>query len=501
MQRQIRRVGVGLVAAFLAVFFQLNYLQIFAAESIASNNANIRQLIREYSIKRGDILTVDGQVLANSKPRRGRFKYQRTYPGGELYGHVTGYYSIRYGTSRIEGSYNDELLGDTGVVSIQEIQDSFSGDGEQGDDVRLTIDSRLQEAAQSALGGQRGAVIAIDPTNGEVRAMWSNPSFDPTGLATFDSKQAKAYWESLDPETGDSALINLATSRGYPPGSTMKVVTAAAALESGRYNTASTFEDPQALLPCSESDPPCMPLTNQSLTNFTHTSCTGSGRIDFFTALTISCDTTFAIIGLEIHNEIHSVAEGLGFNDQIPFDVATEASAFPKIDDDNAPFRAYEAIGQGDVLATPLQMALVAATVANDGVVPRPRLVREIISPSGGIVERFSSETLGRAMSEGTADTLNRMMVSVVQDPSGTGTAARMSGVEVAGKTGTAQTGVEGESPHTWFISFAPADDPQLAVAVIVENGGTFGSEATGGAVAAPIAKAVLEADRQIRKW
>jgi penicillin-binding protein A len=501
MQSQIRKLGVGLVVAFLAVFLQLNYIQIFAAESIASNNANIRQLIREYSIKRGDILTVDGQVLARSRPRRGRFEFQRTYPGGERYGHVTGYYSLRYGTARIEGSYNDELLGDTGVVSIQEIQDSFSGDGEQGDDVRLTVDSRLQEAAQSALGGQRGAVVAIDPNNGEVRAMWSNPSFDPTGLATFESRRAKAYWESLDPRSGESALINLATSRGYPPGSTMKVVTAAAALESGRYNPQSTFEDPQALEPCSQSDPPCMPLTNQSLTNFTRTSCTGAGRIDFFTALTISCDTTFAIIGLQIHDEVHAMAEKLGFNDNIPYDVATEPSAFPRIEDDNAPFRAYEAIGQGDVVATPLQMALVAAAVANDGVVPRPRLVREIISPSGGIVERFSSETLGRAMSGDTAEELSRMMVSVVQDPSGTGTAATMPGVEVAGKTGTAQTGVEGESPHTWFISFAPADDPQLAVAVIVENGGTFGSEATGGAVAAPIAKAVMEADRQIRRW
>jgi peptidoglycan glycosyltransferase len=486
---QIRRVGIGILLGFIAVFLQLNYLQIFAAERIASNNANVRSLLREYSIKRGSIVTVDGKTVALSKSTGGKLDYLRTYPGGDTYGHMTGYYSIIYGTSRIERSYDDVLLGEGGVISMQDIRDRLFDSGEQGDNVRLTVDSRLQEAARSALGNERGAVVALDPNTGEVRAIWSNPSYDPSPLASHNTKEERRYWNSLNPESSDSPLIDLSTSRGYPPGSTFKVVTAAAALESGRYNERSTFPDPQQLE---------LPLTDNTLTNFTHQPCTGTGRIDLFTALRISCDTTFAKIGLEIPDEVLDIAGKLGFNSPIPFDVGTESSTYPDVPDDEAPLRAYAAIGQGDTNATPLQMAIVAATVANGGEVPRPRLVRQVIDPSGGVVETISPEDLGRAFSEQTAATLTEMMTAVVD--SGTGTAAQIPGVKVAGKTGTAQT-VEGENPHTWFICFAPADNPQIAVAVIVENGGSFGSEATGGAVAAPIAKLILEADRELRHW
>lgn len=487
MQPQIRKVGLGLVFLFLAVFFQLNYVQIFAAERIASNNANVRSLLREYSIQRGDIVTLDGTRVATSKATGGKLKYRRIYPEGELYGHITGFYSINYGESRIEATYHKQLLGDAGVISMQDIQDRFLGAGEEGDDVRLTIHSRLQQAARDALGSNKGAVIAMDPQSGEVRAMWSNPSYDPTPLASHDAAEAKKYWKSLDPKSSNSPLVSRTTSRGYAPGSTVKVITAAAALET-KYQPDDTFEDPVELE---------LPQTDETLTNFTKTSCAG-GEIDLFTALEVSCDTTFAMLGMELPNEVREVAEAMGFNDQIPFDVGTEPSSFPEVGEDNKPFQAYVAIGQGDVVATPLQMALVAATVANGGEVPRPQLVREVIDPSGGIVERFQPETMATAMSSGTARELSEMMEAVVA--SGTGTAAQMPGVSVAAKTGTAQT-VEGANPHAWFIAFAPAEDPQLAVAVIVENGGTFGSEATGGAVAAPIAKKLLETDRQIRGW
>jgi peptidoglycan glycosyltransferase len=204
------------------------------------------------------------------------------------------------------------------------------------------------------------------------------------------------------------------------------------------------------------------------------------------------------MIGLEIPEDVRDVAERFGFNEELPLDVGNEASTMPDIPDDQAPLRAYAGIGQGDVVATPMQMALVAAGIANDGEVPQPRLVREIISPQGGIVRRFEPEVMSEAVSADTAAEITDMMVAAVEN--GTGTTAQIPGIEVAGKTGTAQT-VEGANPHTWFICFAPADDPQLAVAVIVEHGGTFGSEATGAAVAAPIAKAILEADRTIRRW
>lgn len=491
MERQIRRVGAGLTIGFLAIFAMLNWVQFFDAKQIAGNNANRRALIAEYSIKRGDITTVDGVTLARSEETNNDLKYKRIYPEGELYGHITGFYSFIYGTTGIEAAYNDQLLGESGVVSIQDIEDRLFGSGDEGDDVRLTIHSELQELARDSLGGQEGAVVALDPNSGEIRAMWSNPSYDPNPLASFDPKEARSYRKTLDPNSPSSPLVRKATSRGYPPGSTLKVVTTAAGLESGRYRPDSTFPDPAEL---------DLPLTDETLTNFTKTSCLGGESIDLFTALVISCDTTFAKIGLQIPDDVRETAELFGFNDTIPFDVSTEASTFPDIPDDEAPQRAFVGIGQGSVVATPLQMALVAAGVANGGDVPRPRLVREIIDPSAGIVETYKPETIEEAISADTAEEVKKMMIGVVQDPTGTGTAAQISGIEVAGKTGTAQT-VEGADPHAWFISFAPATNPEIAVAVIVENGGTLGSEATGGQIAAPIAKAIMERDREIRGW
>jgi peptidoglycan glycosyltransferase len=477
------------LVGFIAVFAMLNYVQFFQADAIASNRANTRALLAEYSIERGEIVTADDVTLARSEETNDRLKYLRKYPVGDLFGHITGYYSHIYGTDGIERSFDDYLLGEAGELSMQEIEDHLFGGEKVGDNVILTVDSRLQQAARDALGGRRGAVVAMDPQTGELLALWSQPSYDPDPLATHDAKQARRAWNSLDPSSSTSPLINLATLRRYPPGSTMKVVAAAAALENGATRE-TTYDDPVAL---------DLPLTNETLQNFTRTACTGGGQIDLFTALEISCDTTFGMIGLQLHDEIRAMAEAMGFNDTLDFDMRTSSSVYPDIADDNAPFRAFAAIGQGDTDATPIQMALVAATVANGGQVPRPRIVSEIVDTSGGSVRNYRPETLGDAMSSDTASELTEMMVAVVE--SGTGTAAQIPGISVAGKTGTAQTGREGESPHTWFISFAPAEDPQIATAVIVENGGTAGSEATGGAVAAPISKAVMEADRQLRGW
>jgi peptidoglycan glycosyltransferase len=489
MQPQIRRVGIGLMVLFLAVFAQLNYVQIFAAKRIANNGANKRALLREYSIKRGDIVTVDGVQVATSKKTNSEYKYVRKYPQGDLYGQITGYYSRWYGNDRIERTYQDQLLGDAGVLSMQDIEDRLFDRGTEGETVRLTIDSRLQEAARQALGSNRGAIVAIAPDTGEIRAMWSNPSFDPNPLASQDSKKAAAYWKRLKVDSSTSPLVDIATSKGYPPGSTFKIVTTAAALDSGKYTRDSKFPDPIQLT---------LPQTTQTLTNFSHSTCNGGAEIDLFTALTISCDTTFAMLGLKIPNEIRDTAEKFGFNTTLPIDIASQPSNYPNIPDNQQPLRAYSAIGQGDDNATPLQMALVAATVANGGEVPSPHLVRDVIDPSGKIVRHYAPDPLGEAMNPQTASTLTEMMTSVVD--SGTGTAAQIPNIKVAGKTGTAQT-VQGQNPHTWFICFAPADNPKIAVAVLVEHGGSYGSEATGGAVAAPIAKTILEADRSIDKW
>lgn len=489
MQRQIRRVGIALLIAFLAVFAQLNYVQIFAARDIASNPANVRALLREYSIKRGDILTRDGTQIATSNATKGRLKYEREYPQSNLFAHVTGFYSIVYGAERAESAYNGELLGDAGVLSMQDIRDRLFNSGEQGDDVVLTINSQLQEVARDALGDNRGAVVAIEPSTGDIKAMWSSPSYDPGPLASHDGKEQRQHWKSLNPKSQKSPLISLATSRTYPPGSTFKVVSTIAALESGQYQADSTFPDPNEIE---------LPLTDNTLTNYTKTSCTGSPEIDLFTALEISCDTTYGLIGLEIPAEMRETAEAFGFNERLPFDLRNEVSVYPDIADEDEPLRAYAGIGQGDVSATPLQMAMVAAGVANGGEVMEPELLHQVIDPTGGVVRETSPEVMSKAMSGRTARIVRDMMVAVVE--SGTGTNAQIPGIQVAGKTGTSQT-VEGADPHAWFIAFAPAENPEIAVAVIVENGGSLGSEATGGALAAPIAKRVMEADRQISQW
>ena len=488
MQSQIRRVGIGLLVAFLAVFAQLNYVQIFAAESIASNPANIRSLLREYSIKRGDIVTNDGVTIAESVATDDRLEFLRRYPEGDLYGHITGYYSLVFGADRIERTYNEQLLGDSGVISMQDVQDRFLGSGERGDNVRLTINSRVQAAAREALGGNLGAVVALDPQTGAVLAMWSNPSFDPNPISSHKPRQIRQAWERLNDQT-PNPLQNLAATRGFPPGSTFKVVTAASALESGRFNPGSTFDDPVSFTP---------PQTSSTISNFSGGTCAGGGQITLADALRVSCNTTFAQLGLEVSGEMVRVTRGMGFNERIPFDVQTEASTFQRADEDNLPRRSLAGIGQGDVVTTPLQMALVAASIANGGETMRPRLVEEVIDASGGIVARPAEESLGTAMSESTARTLTEMMISVVE--SGTGANAQIDGLDIAGKTGTAQS-VEGANPHAWFIAFAPAQNPRIAVAVFVQNGGSFGAEATGGTVAAPMARAVIEADRRERGW
>jgi peptidoglycan glycosyltransferase len=488
MQTQIRRVGWGLLVAFLAVFVQLNYVQIFAAESIASNPANIRSLLREYSIKRGDIVTSDFVTVAESTATNGRLKFLRRYPEGDLYGHITGYYSLVFGADRIERTYNEQLLGESGVISMQDLQDRFLGSGERGDDVRLTIHSEVQVAARNALGDNRGAIVALDPQTGAVLAMWSNPSFDPNPISSHRPPRIRRAWERLNEQT-PNPLQHLAATRGFPPGSTFKVVTAAAALESGRFNPQSTFDDPVSFTP---------PQTSSSISNFSGGTCAGGGQINLADALRVSCNTTFAQLGLEVSGQMVGLTRGMGFNQRIPFDVQTEASTFERAGEDNLPRRSLAGIGQGDVVTTPLQMALVAASIANGGETPRPRLVDEVTDASGGIVARPPEETLGTAMSESTSRTLTEMMVAVVE--SGTGANAQIPGVTIAGKTGTAQS-AEGASPHAWFIAFAPAQNPRIAVAVFIQNGGSFGAEATGGTVAAPMARQVIETDRQVRGW
>jgi peptidoglycan glycosyltransferase len=484
MDRQIRRLALAFLVLFVLVFAQINYIQVFAASRLANHPANQRLLLQEYNVDRGAILARDARtILAASQPTEGRLKYRREYPEGALYTHVTGYYSVVFGRAGLEASQNEYLSGRAAELLPQNLADEILGRDKQGATVVTTIDPRLQRAAQQALGSFRGGVVALDPRDGAVLALVANPSFNPNPLASHNPGRVRRAHRQLvrDPE---KPLLSRAHQELFPPGSTFKIVTAAAALENG-MRPETSFPNPLRLE---------LPNTDEEIENFGGSHCLGgASRITLAQALQISCNVAFGRIGLELGAEkLVEQAERFGFNQQVDLEVPYAEGSIPPAPEfaQALSFVATSAIGQQDVRANPMQMALVAAAIANRGIQMAPRLVEEIRDPSGRVIKTVGPRELGRSISARTAAELTAMMVSVVE--AGTGTAAQIPGLRVAGKTGTAE--IPGGEPHAWFVSFAPANNPRIVVAVVVLNGGDLGNEATGGRVAAPIAKAVLEA-------
>ena len=490
MDRLIRRLGGAMLALFVLLLAQVTYIQVVASQRLADNPANAtRQLIAEYRVDRGKIVAADGRTeLALSRKSPGELKYQRHYPQGSLYADLTGYYSIIFGRSELEQSYNSYLSGDAPELIPQTLIDQVLGRPKRGATVVTTIDPAIQRAAAQALGNLPGGVVAIDPHTGDVKAIVANPSYDPNELASQDPKQVRAAWDRLTSDP-DKPLLSRAIDELYPPGSTFKLVTAAAALENG-FGPGSTWPNPPVL---------DLPQTTATLENFGGEHCLGgASQLTLAQALTVSCNVVFGQVGLRLGAaKLAAQAHAFGFatdssSGAVPFDIPFQEGVFPDASyfADRLPAVALSAIGQDNVAANPMQMALVASAIANGGSEMRPRLVSEIRDSSGQVVKTFAPEVFGQPISSQTAIQLTQMMVSVVQ--SGTGTVAQIPGIEVAGKTGTAQHG-EGLAPHAWFVSFAPAQNPKIAVAVIVLDGGSLGSDATGGVVAAPIAKAVMQ--------
>jgi penicillin-binding protein A len=491
MESFIKKLGVAFLALFVLLLAQVTYIQVIAAHRLADNPANAtRQLIAEYRVDRGDIVAADGTtVLATSRKSPGQLKYQRHYPHGPLYADITGYYSVIYGRTRLEQAYNDYLSGTAPQLIPQTLVDQILGRPRRGATVVTTIDPVLQRAAAAALGSLPGAVVALDPHTGDIRAIVANPTYDPNQLASQVLPKVRRAWKRLNADP-DKPLLSRAIDELYPPGSTFKMVTASAALQNG--------VGPNSLWP----NPPVLdlPQTTATLENFGGERCLGgASQITLAEALTVSCNVVFGQVGLRLGAaRLAAQARAFGFardasSGAIPFDIPLQEGVFPDQSyfAHRLPAVALSAIGQDNVAANPMQMALVAAAIANGGEEMRPRLVSQIRDPSGQVVQTFAPEAYGHPLSGQAAIQLTQMMVNVVQ--SGTGTAAQIPGIEVAGKTGTAQHGT-GLPPHAWFVCFAPAQNPTLVVAVIVLDGGSLGSDATGGRVAAPIAKAVMEA-------
>ena len=476
MNATIRRTAVALGLLILALMINANVLAVIQNDELRARDGNRRQIIDEYDQQRGSIL-VGRKAVAKSVATDERLRYLRVYSDGATYAPATGYYSV-YGATGIEKAENDLLAGSDDRLFVDRLTTLFSGQQQQGGTVVMSLNADAQRAAYQGLGGQEGAVVALDPRTGAILALASSPSFDPNLLASHDPTEVSDNYEKLRKDPGDP-LLNRSIQQIYPPGSLFKVVVSAAALSSGEYTPDTEIKGPAVL---------DLPETSATISNFDDSPCL-DGKVTLTEALALSCNTAFAKIGLDLGDDaLRDQAEKFGFNQRLNIPLAVAPSIYPG--DLNAPQTAQSAIGQYDVRATAMQMAMVSAGVANDGVVMTPYLVAEERAPDLSTLSVTDPEPMSRAVSSEVAGELRDMMVTVVSN--GTGGSAAIPGVSVGGKTGTAQDG--NRLPHVWFMAFAPAEDPQVAVAVIVENGGIYGDDATGGAVAGPIARQVMEA-------
>jgi len=480
--RQIRHLGIALIACFCVLFVQLNRITIFRADELNANPANTREILRDFSQPRGSITTADGVVIARSVESGDRFEYQREYPEGPLFGHVTGYYSFALGSSGVEKVYNDELAGRTRELEFQDLSDLFV-DKDRVGDLTLTVLAELQQIASDQLGEREGSVVALDPRTGDILALVSFPNYDPNLLALHDTAAATEYQRLLDAAPSKPRLARSYQDRFFP-GSTFKVVTATAGILYGGV----TADEP--VYPQSNAYLP--PNTTRPIRNFGGSTCGGA----LFEILRDSCNTAFAQMGVDTGADaMTDASEDFGFNQDVPIDLTAPArSNFPTDLENSEGFLAQSSIGQYEVAATPLQMAMVAGAVANtDGEVMTPHVLRDVQDQDGNVVDTYDPDVWTTAMDRATAALMRDAMRGVVD--SGTATGLAVPGFDVGGKTGTAQLGTDPARSHAWIIGFGGpvGGEPTIAVAVIVE-GQPGASEQTGGRVAAPIAQAVLAA-------
>ncbi|MFF5208715.1 peptidoglycan D,D-transpeptidase FtsI family protein [Streptosporangium sp. NPDC000396] len=468
----LRHVSLMCGAMLFVLLGNMTYLQAFEADRFTEDPRNQRLLIARFDRPRGDILLRDDTVIATSvRNEGGKYKYQRLYPEGPLYAPVTGYLSL-YGTSGIEEAEDAALSGNDPRVKMRSLVDGIEG----GATLELTIDGQAQRAAYEALRatGLPGAAVAIDPGTGAILAMVSFPSYDPNVYTSFDGAELGREDKRLRSDPG-RPLLNRAIQRNYPPGSTFKVVTSAAALSSEKYRPTTNVSAPAALR---------LPGTDIYLRNSGGTAC-GDGNPPLAYAFKVSCDTPFAKLGLDLGQDaLREQAEAFGFGDDLAVPMPVARSVYPQ-EMDRAQ-TAMSALGQFEDRVTPLMIAMISAAVANDGLLMRPYLVKEIRLPDGTVVDNTEPSPYRHTLGADEANRLTAMMVTVTR-PGGTGAAAAIPGVEVAAKTGTAGNTASGQD-HAIFTGFAPAASPRIAVGILVEHGGS------GSRVAASIAKAVVEA-------
>ncbi|MGW7196582.1 peptidoglycan D,D-transpeptidase FtsI family protein [Streptomyces chryseus] len=485
MNKPLRRVAIFCGLLVLALLVRVNWIQYVKADELSKDPHNRRVLIDRYAHKRGDII-VDGKAITGSKESKsGDFKFQRTYKDGPMWAPVTGFTSQRMGSNQIESIEDDILTGTDDRLFFDRTLSMFTGDKKQGGHVVTTLNGAAQRAAYKGLGSRKGAVAAIDPKTGAILALASTPSYDPSRVAGNTDEDVK-NWQQYEKDP-DKPTTNRALRETYPPGSTFKVITAAAALEHGLYEDID--DKTESPLPWR------LPLSTKNLVNDGDHPCKNASlRV----ALQWSCNTVFGKIGADLDNDkMLETAEKFGFNEQQFVPVRSNASVFAK-DMDKAQ-TALSSIGQFNTAATPLQMAMVTAAIANDGKLMKPYMIDRLTDPNLDVLEKTSPEEMSTPLSPENAQKLQEMMETVVNE--GTGSNAKIPDVTVGGKTGTAQHGVDNsEKPYAWFISYAKTDNGSpVAVAVVVEDDAANREDISGGGLAAPIAKDVMRAvlDRQ----
>lgn len=479
MNRELRRISLVVAGMFLALFLSATNLQAISADSLGKDPRNVRAIYDGYQTQRGAIL-VDSQPIANSTPVDDAFHYDRKY-SGDLYSAVTGFYSYYQGAAGLEASANDYLSGKNSAQFFEQLNALFSGNPVSGASIELTIDPKIQKVAWDALGDRVGAVVALEPTTGNILAMVSTPGYNPNKLSVHSGDKAQTNYKNLLSAAGDP-LINKAIGGSlYAPGSIFKLVVAATALESGEYTIDSELANPRSYT---------LPNTSTSIKNAGNSACGGKKTVSLINAMRLSCNIPFAELGVALgQKKIRAMAEAFGFGKSFRIPTVATASIYPENMDDAQ--TALSSFGQFDVRVTPLQMALVTSAIANGGKLMNPQLIENVQSSNLALLSQNTPTEYGSPISKKTADALKQMMIAAVK--SGVSSNGQVAGTVVAGKTGTAQNGEK--APYTlWFTGFAPAENPRVAVVVMVANGGGLGRTGSGNLVAAPIAAKVIKA-------
>ena len=477
MNGPIRRLAIGIFSAMGILLLAVSWFQVVRADALKTDQRNPRPALSERGKERGLIVTRDGDILARSTQAVGSRDFVREYPYSETFAHTVGYSSFLVGATGLEAAYSARLRSRRDLT-ISDIVAAILGRDLRPQNLEITLDLGLQQEALAALGNHRGAVIALDPATGAVLAAVSTPGFDPAELLT---NSAAENWETLliDPT---KPLADRGTKELFAPGSTFKTVVTAAALDTGRAGPGTLFADPIEF---------ALPGSSATISNFGDRLCNDGVSVTLLEAFVRSCNTAFADLSIQLGAaDIGITARALGFNQDIGFEwtVPEAVWAASELATDDAAL-GQSGIGERDVRVTPLHMAMIAAAVANNGVLARPYMVGRVFDSDGETVEMHQISELGRAMALETASTLAQMMERVVTE--GTGRRAAVPGVRVAGKTGTA-TGT-GEFSNPWFIGFAPVDSPSIALAVFIEGSPESGESATGGSTAAPIASRLFQ--------